>query len=139
MNKNKKIVFVFVLVAAAVFAFFRYAPKNFFDTEQEISVLSVHHIDSVGFSTDITEKVDCEYLENTLHLLKTYRGKQKISSYKLDEDAYRIYLTYNDNYYFLHLYDSGYYHIYDAFESSHRGYKIKNGDVWFNIVHGLVV
>ncbi|MBR5307093.1 MAG: hypothetical protein IKU47_09285, partial [Oscillospiraceae bacterium] len=116
MNKNKKIVFVFVLVAVAVFAFFKYAPKYFFDTEQEISVLSVHHIDSVGFSTDITKKADCEYLENTLHLLKTYRGKQIISSHKLDEDAYSIYLAYNDNYYFLHLYDSGYYHIYDAFE-----------------------
>lgn len=137
MNKKKKIIFVFVFVAVAVFAFFRYAPKNFFDTEQEISVLSVQYIDRVGYHTDITEKVDCEYLENTLHLLKTYRWKQKISSVKLDENAYSIYLTYNDNYYFLYLVDSGYYHIYD--ESSHRGYNIKNGDVWFNIVHGLVV
>lgn len=139
MSKKNKIIIALALAVIAFFAFRRFASKTFFDAEQDISVLSVQYIDRVGCHTDITEEVDCEYLEHILHLLKTYSGKQKITSYKLGENAYSIYLTYNDSYYFLFLYDSGYYHIYDAFDSSYRGYRIKNGDVWFNIVHGLAV
>ncbi|MBE6877712.1 MAG: hypothetical protein E7488_00890 [Ruminococcaceae bacterium] len=137
MSKKKKIIIALFFVSVAFIAFRAFVPQYFFDEDIHIDILSVDIVDSNGIRTEISDEIDIEHLEHVLHLMQCSRTKNAPGSYQLGEIAYYIYLSYDNTYYQISLTDTNVYHIWNVYTTS--GHKIKNGDVWFNMVHELAV
>ncbi len=135
MISKKRIIFIIVLIFAAVGSFMFFVPQKFFCSKNNIEIHSVDvFVD--GRKKDITEEIDTKSLEKYIVLMEGKRVKTNFAPFEGSKVKYEINGIYNNKPFHVLLGENNINYLYESSEKG--GYKINNSDVWISIVDNLI-